>query len=52
MKIYLRSDSRGVYYYNRYGEKRYSRCYARYASTANNCRDSYRNYDNRDRYDR
>ena len=37
----------------RYGEKRYSRCYARYASTANNCRDSsYRNYDSRDRYDR
>ena len=36
-----------------YGQKRYSRCYERYARTANDCRgSSYRNYDYRDNYDR
>merc|ERR1712045_654419 len=50
---YDRSDSWGVYYYNSYGRKRYSRCYERYARTANDCRgSSYRNYDYRDNYDR
>ena len=50
----LRSDARGVYYYNSYGQKRYSRCYERYALTSNDCLrgSSYRNYDYRDSYDR
>jgi len=51
---YDRSDARGVYYYNSYGQKRYSRCYERYALTSNDCLrgSSYRNYDYRDSYDR
>jgi len=51
---YDRSDSYGVYRYNSYGEKRYSRCYDRYSRTTDLCRSSSYGrgrYDRDDRYD-
>lgn len=51
---YDRSDTYGVYHYNSYGEKTYSRCYDRYSRTRDLCRSSSYGrgrYDSYDRYD-
>jgi len=51
---YDRTDSYGVYRYNSYGDKRYTRCYDRYARTIDLCRPSSygrgRYYPNDDRW--
>jgi len=56
LSSYDRSDSYGVYYYTSYGDKRYTRCYGRYARTYEDCRSSsygrYNNYNDRYDYDR
>jgi len=48
---YDRSDSYGVYRFNSYGEKRYTRCYDRYARTSDLCRSSSYGRGRYDRYD-